>query len=375
VRTIVCVVLACCMPAAFAHHGFGTFDMAKEIEITGTVTEVAFINPHSWLYLDATGADGERVAMRCEMRSATTLRRSGWTPEMFPAGEKVTITGSPDRNDAAACYVGTVIFADGSSIDRYGQRTPPVAVESGPRAARLANGDPNIAGLWAAEQLVMADPRGVNGALVPLSEAQTDGGDAADSAAPTAPGRRAGEPLFTPEAASRLFTGRVPLTEAGQAAEAAAAALANPAMRCEPISIVVDWSYDSPVNRITQDENTIKLEYGKFDYARTIHLDQAAHPEKIAPSVTGHSIGRWENDVLIVHTVGVRAGPLTRSLVHSEALELTERFSLDADARALEREFVAVDPLFFREPYTGSDVVHPSNVPYQPDTCDDRSLR
>ena len=365
-----CIVFAFSAPVAYAHHGFGTFDMTKEIEITGTVTNLAFVNPHSWLYLDVTGPDGRRVPMRCEMRSATTLRRSGWTPEMFPVGGQVTIKGSPDRNEATACYVSTVVLADGSSIDRYGQRTPPVGVETGPRAARLANGDPNIAGLWAAEQLVMADPRGVNGALVPLSEAQ--GG--ADNAAPE-PSRPGGVvPLFSPEAAARLFIGRVPLTEAGQAAATAAAAEPNPAMRCEPISVLVDWSYDSPVNRITQDDKAIKLEYGKFDYARTIHLDQSAHPTNLEPSVTGHSIGRWENDVLIVHTAGVRAGPLTRSLVHSEALELTERFSLDSQTQALKREFVAADALFFREPYTGSDVVHPSNVPYEPDACDDRSL-
>jgi hypothetical protein len=146
-------------------------------------------------------------------------------------------------------------------------------------------------------------------------------------------------------------------------------------MRCEPIGILQDWSYDGPVNRITQDEKTIKLEYGKFDYARTIHLDQSAQPQNLEPSVMGHSIGRWEDDVLIVHTVGVRAGPLTRGLVHSEALELTERFSLDAQRQALKREFVAADALFFREPYAGADVVHPSNVPYEPDACDDRSLR
>lgn len=365
------LVFALGIPVAYAHHGFGTFDMTKEIEITGTVTDLAFVNPHSWLYLDVPGADGERVPMRCEMRSATTLRRSGWTPEMFPVGGQVTITGSPDRNEASACYVSTVVLADGSSIDRYGQRTPPVRVETGSRAARIANGDPNIAGLWAAEQLVMADPRGVNGALVPLTEAQA-GAD--NSGAPAAPGRPGGVPLFSPEAAARLFIGRVPLTEAGQAAATAAASEPNPALRCEPISILVDWSYDSPVNRITQDEKTIKLEYGKFDYARTIHLDQSAHPENLEPSVTGHSIGRWENDVLIVHTVGVRAGPLTRSLFHSEALELTERFSLDAQTQALRREFVAADTLFFREPYTGADVVHPSNVPYEPDVCDDRSL-
>ena len=88
------------------------------------MTNFAFINPDSWLYFDVTSADGKRVPMRCEMRSATTLRRSGWTPEMFPVGGQVTIKGSPDRNVATACYVSTLVFADGSSIDRYGQRTP-----------------------------------------------------------------------------------------------------------------------------------------------------------------------------------------------------------------------------------------------------------
>src|SRR5688572_23032236 len=297
--------------------------MTREIEITGTVTNLAFVNPHSWLYLDVTGADGKTVAMKCEMRSATTLRRSGWVPELFPVGGKVTIKGSPDRNVPTACYVSTLVLADGSSLDRYGQRTPPVAADTGPRAARLANGDPNIAGLWAAEQIVMADPRGVGGALVPLSEAR-----AAPAPAPATQERPTNlVPQFSPGAVAQLFIGRVPLTEAGQAAATAAAAAPNPSMRCEPIGILQDWSYDSPVNRITQDDKTIKLEYGKFDYARTIHLDQTSHPANLTPSLTGHSIGRWENDVLVVSTVGVRAGTLTRGIRHSEALELTERFS------------------------------------------------
>lgn len=165
------------------------------------------------------------------------------------------------------------------------------------------------------------------------------------------------------------------MTEEGQGAADAAADDPNPAMRCEPISIVVDWSYDSPVNRITQNERTITLEYGKFDYTRTIHLDRTDHPAELEPSVTGDSIGRWEDDVLIVHTVGVRAGPLTRTLFHSEALELTERFSLDPETQALRREFVAADARYFLEPYEGEDVVFPSNVPYEPAPCDDRSVR
>lgn len=41
--------------------------------------------------------------------------------------------------------------------------------------------------------------------------------------------------------------------------------------------------------------------------------------------------------------------------------------------QVLKREFVAADARYFHEPYTGEDVVYPSNVPYEPDSCDDRS--
>jgi hypothetical protein len=363
------LVAAC--PAVEAHHGFGTFDMSREIEITGTVTDLAFVNPHSWLYLDVRGADGAIVPMRCEMRSATTLRRSGWSTDLFPVGDEVTIIGSPDRNDPAACYVSTVIFDDGSTIDRYGQRTPPVETNTTAREPRLANGDPNIAGEWGAEQLVMSDPRGVGGSLVPLSQAS---GLAEAAAAESDAGRGAGVPLIAADAAQRLFIGSVEMTAAGAAAVEASRAQTNPAMRCEPISILMDWSYDSPVNRITQTADTIELDYGKFDYRRTIRLDRTTHPADLVPSLTGHSIGRWEDDVLVVDTVGVRAGSLTRGLINSEALHLTERFSLDPETMALTREFVAEDALYYAEPYTGSDVVYPSNVPYEPSPCDDRSL-
>ena len=58
---------------------------------------------------------------RCEMRSAHVLRRSGWSPELFKSREKVDITASPDRADVASCYLQTIVFANGSRMDRYGQ--------------------------------------------------------------------------------------------------------------------------------------------------------------------------------------------------------------------------------------------------------------
>ncbi|HJR70046.1 MAG TPA: DUF6152 family protein, partial [Gammaproteobacteria bacterium] len=152
---------------ASAHHGFGNFAMNEDVELSGIVTAIDFVNPHSWVHFDVTTADGTKMPHRCELRSATTLRRSGWTAEMFAAGTRITIQGSPDRAEKGACYVSTITFGDGTVLDRYGQRIPAQATVE--RAARLPNGEPNLSGDWAVEQLVMTDPAGRDGTLVPLS--------------------------------------------------------------------------------------------------------------------------------------------------------------------------------------------------------------
>jgi hypothetical protein len=117
-RTVV-VVVACLwfVPPAAAHHGGGTFDNSREIRLTGTFTRLDLVNPHSWIYFDVTGPDGKVSSYRCEMRAATVLRRSGWSPEMFRAGERLTVEGSPDRNDPNSCYLNTIVFADGKRDD------------------------------------------------------------------------------------------------------------------------------------------------------------------------------------------------------------------------------------------------------------------
>ena len=152
-----------------AHHGADTFDRNKNVELTGTITGIDFINPHSWVYFDVVGADGTTQAHRCEMRAATVLRRSGWSPEMFRVGEEITISGRGDRVDERSCYLTTIVFADGTRADRYGQLAKPETAVAADRPLRLPSGEPNISGDWAAEQLVMTDPTGRGGALVPLS--------------------------------------------------------------------------------------------------------------------------------------------------------------------------------------------------------------
>src|SRR5262245_37712524 len=61
---------------AYAHHGAGLYDMRKNVELEGKITRVDFVNPHTYVYFDVVGSDGKVLAMKCETRGATVLRRS-----------------------------------------------------------------------------------------------------------------------------------------------------------------------------------------------------------------------------------------------------------------------------------------------------------
>jgi hypothetical protein len=359
---------------AHAHHGFGNFAMNEDIELTGEITKLAFVNPHSWVYFNVTGPDGSIVEHRCEMRSATTLRRSGWTPEMFPVGERITIQGSPDRAEANACYVSTLIFEDGSSLDRYGQRIPAAATEAATRVARLPSGEPNIFGDWAQEQVVMTDPRGQRGTLVPLSRV----GEFAPGDVPEGqnqiPGARGTEAATTGRnpfaGGQRPRTAAVTLTPAGDAAMAALDLGTRAARSCQNTSILADWAGE-PVNRVALGNGVINLSYGRLGLERTIHMNMSEHPAGLEPSRVGHSIGHWEGDALVVDTIGFMPGVLVGTTPHSAELHVVERFSLDPATQRLTRSYTAEDPTYFAAVYSGSDSLMSSNVPYSPEPCED----
>jgi hypothetical protein len=343
--------------AANAHHGFGNFDRTREVSLDGTITSIDFVNPHAYVYFEAANPDGTKVAKRCEMRAATVLRRSGWTAEMFKPGAPIKIEGAPDRFDVNSCYVHTVVFADGTTADRYAQLSKPAATAApkAPRTARTPNGEPNIGGDWAPEQVVMTDSRGRSGSLVPVSRVEEF--EPGATAPPAGANGDRGRP-------------RVTYTPAGQAAADGfrGGTTDNPRMRCETTSILFDWTFDGPVNRITQSGDTITLQYGQLGFTRTIHLN-AEHPANVEPSRAGHSTGKWENDVLVVDTVGFAEGYLNPPIKNSEQLHVVERFKLDPNAMTLTREYEATDPVYYTDTYTGSDTIGVADLPYAPDKC------
>jgi hypothetical protein len=379
------VLMAIWATAASAHHGIINFDMNREVDVSGVVTRLAFVNPHSWLHFDVTGPDGRVTSWRCELRGATVLRRSGWSPDMFTPGTRVRVTGAPDRFEANTCYLGSAVFEDGTRVDRYGQitrNTQPATTPTTARPQRLPNGRPNLAGDWAGEQRVLTDPRGISGAFLPLSVAKTLEPGAVPEGTQAFPGTRGSAVTKAEDPVNEFWNNRPsirPLTPAGAKVMEGfdGASADNPRLRCEPTSILFDWTFESDVNRIVQEDDRIVVRYGSMGLERTIHLNMTEHPPGLMPSRAGHSIGRWEDDVLVVDTVGFEPGILSADgrLPHSDQLHVVERFSLDPNGRSLTRSWVAEDPLYFEGEYTGRDVVHISDVPYQPTPCEDLSYR
>ena len=341
---------------AYAHHGAGLYDTRKNIELEGKLTKVDFVNPHTYIYFDVVGTDGKVLAMKCETRGATVLRRSGWSPEMFVKGTTIKVNGHPHREDPTACTVETMTLGNKPTLERYQQLSDAKSGKGTKRTfSRLANGKPNLAGDWAQEQQVLATPPGGRAGLVPISKAAEI---------------RAGK-LPMPAGVPGWFPPPVKLTAAG---EAAAAALRkrptseNPRLSCQPTSILFDWVFDGAIGRITQSTNVIKMEYG-VGLTRNVQMNMTAHPPDIKPSRAGHSIGHWDGDTLVVDTVGFLPGSLSGNLPHSGKLHVVERFTLNPATLELKRDIVAEDPEYFAEKYVDTDSVLPADAAFKVEPC------
>ena len=102
-----------------AHHGSSVYD-TKLTTYEGTVTDFQFMNPHSEVWFDVTGADGKMEKWTGEAPSLTTMARLGWTKNIFKPGDQVTFSGNVAKSGAKIMRLRKVVFPSGKSmmIDR-----------------------------------------------------------------------------------------------------------------------------------------------------------------------------------------------------------------------------------------------------------------
>ena len=121
--SVVAVIVGLIASAAAitAHHSFSAeFDGSKTVTLEGKVYKMDFVNPHSWLYIDAVMPDGKVERWGVEGGSPNVMFRLGWSRDTLPPGTRVRATGSPAK-DGAKRMNGRIEFLDGKkSLDLGG---------------------------------------------------------------------------------------------------------------------------------------------------------------------------------------------------------------------------------------------------------------
>jgi hypothetical protein len=325
-----CAVGALAPAAAFAHHSRANYDMTREVVVEGTVVELAWQNPHSFMTVET---QGEPSRLEIELTSVSEARALGLPREAISPGARVVVRAHPGRSGPAARAVGLdVKTSDGTvyplNTDAQFEITPTASVARG------------IAGRWA----------------------------------PTV------ESFNGFSASVRSW----PLTEAGRAAVAEARSRVNAESTavlgiCEP--------FPPPTLAIFPDLRTIEVNDAtvvmRFEggvgviMERIVHMNEAAHPADVAPSLMGHSIGRWEGEALVIDTVAFTPHPAGVFFFPSgPGKHLVERLRLAADRLHLEYTFTLEDPALFAEPTSYTAMwKHRPDLEFSDEPCDPEVAR
>jgi Family of unknown function (DUF6152) len=100
-----------------AHHSFAAeFDGSKEINLTGVVTKVDWVNPHAWVYVDTKDADGKVVNWGLESGAPNALYRAGWRKDDLKVGDTVVFSAFLAKDGSHTAAAKQVTLPDGRKV-------------------------------------------------------------------------------------------------------------------------------------------------------------------------------------------------------------------------------------------------------------------
>ncbi|HTR01097.1 MAG TPA: DUF6152 family protein [Candidatus Acidoferrum sp.] len=302
--------------AAQAHHSFAPhFDSSKPVNLTGVVTEFEQRNPHAYLHIRVTDADGRTADWRCESHGVTQLTRNGITPDLLKPGTELRISGSQHRRDPHECFFDTVYLPDGRSLSVNGPRGAEAA------APQVAQRD-SMYGVW----LLMPANRPTSGPQFMMD--------------------------YLTDAAKAAVAKYDPFTM-------------DPTYRCEPVAIRRGWFAPGTPMAIRKDGSNIIIQHEWMDIKRVVHMNEKAAPANTKETILGYSRGHFDGDTLVVETdhyapgvlnqfVEVKGQPM-RGQLHSNALRTVERISFDKPGNRIKLVIETYDPVFFTRDFPPSD--------------------
>lgn len=300
-----------------AHHSDAGIDMESVIALQGVVTDFNWRNPHVYVTVSVADSGDAEVEWSLQMGTANGLTRRGWSRDSLKPGDRVTVRAhaSEDRRPYAII----------ESIDREGGLAlAPLSAEADVNARA-----DSLTGNWLADaSKLIAYPGGYDG----------------------------------------FFSAQLVLTDAARAAQAAYDPLGseNPESTCDgratPAAIVSSRLYMLQFE-IIEAEEIIKIRSEYFDEERTIYMDGRDHPDPSELLKTGHSVGRWEDDVLVVDTTNFIAhrSPYQIGIPAGNQKHVIERYQLIEDGARMAVEFILEDPEYLAEP-----LLHSRELVYSP---------
>jgi hypothetical protein len=310
--------------ATHAHHSGAMYDLGKRVTIEGTVTRLDWANPHVYIYVEQTEADGRTTAWEIETFPPATMRRHGWSPDTLRVGDEIVVSGNPSRNVAHGGLYPHSIQRGDATLYEVMAGTQRLATSSAADAA-VAN---SLDGTWAT--------------------------------------------LLTMDVVLRFARHDYPLTAAGTAAVASfdertmspgSACISNAA----PLFMI-----DPDIKRISTEDGAIVIA-GGYATERRIHMDVATHAGASA-SVQGHSIGRWDGSTLVIdttHFASHKTGNGYTGVPSGAMKHLLERLTLDASGTTLTYSFELRDPEFLAAPVSGEvRWAHRPDLEFVRDACD-----
>ena len=306
-------------PSALAHHGpvtNGALYLTDEVvELQGELTEVLWRNPHLRGRVAVVGDDGRETIWEVELGPAPrSFERRGLSPEDF-LGE-VRIAGFVSRHGSNALGALHVLLPSGEELVQ-GNRTP----------------------RWSNELVADAPPESIDPALIEEARRTADG-------IFRTWGRRQGTNI---EPQLREYE----LTDRGRELNAAYDAVCaqhrgsrvppgNARACCDPVTMG-----NHRRGRL------LVIHIAEYNTRRTIHKEGTAGAAEPASSATGHSIGRWDGDDLVIATTRID-WPYYSELgtPQSDQASYLERLSVAEDGNRLNYSITITDPVVFPEPIT-----------------------
>ena len=98
-----------------AHHSAAMFDDEKVVELTGTIKELQWTNPHIWIQVVV-----DKTEWSVEGGSPNSLSRNGWRATTFKPGDAVSVRVNPMKDGSpGGSFIGAKFKETGKTIGRW----------------------------------------------------------------------------------------------------------------------------------------------------------------------------------------------------------------------------------------------------------------